>query len=103
MASLRVRLEFPDKEKFWLFIDLSQIKTIQDVIDYIDTKHSVSCFKLWLDDAQLYCRETVRILQDGDLIRYSFDIKQLKVCDLIIFFKFQSEYESEKEEDRNSR
>jgi hypothetical protein len=69
MASLRVRLEFPDKEKFWLFIDLSVINTIQDVIDYIDNKYSVSCHKLWLDDAQLYCRETARILQDRDLLR----------------------------------
>ena len=69
MASLRVRLEFPDNEKFWLFIDLSHVKTIQDVMVYINNKYSVSCHKLWLDDAQLYSKETVRILQDRDLIR----------------------------------
>jgi hypothetical protein len=69
MASLRVRIEFPDNKKFWLFIDLSKFETIQDVIDYIDKEYSVSCYQLWIDDAQLFCRGTVRILQDGDLIR----------------------------------
>lgn len=69
MASLRVRLEFPDGEKYWLFINLDQVKTIQDVIDDIDHKYSVTCEKLLLDDAQLYCKETVGVLQDRDLIR----------------------------------
>lgn len=69
MPNLRVRLEFPDGEKYWLFIDSSKIETIQDVIDDIDQKYSVVCEKLLLDDAQLYCKETIGILQERDLIR----------------------------------
>lgn len=69
MPNFRVRLEFPDGEKYWLFIDLSKIETIQDVIDDIDQKYSVVCEKLLLDDAQLYCKETIGILQERDLIR----------------------------------
>ncbi|KZS03573.1 putative Coilin/sw [Daphnia magna] len=69
MPNLRVRLEFPDGEKYWLFIDSSKIETIQDVIDDIDQKYSVVCEKLLLDDAQLYCKEPIGILQERDLIR----------------------------------
>lgn len=71
MAGLRIRIEFPDEEKYWLFIDLARIKTIQDVVDDINEKYSVVCDKLHLDDAQLFCRETVGVLQDKDLVRYS--------------------------------
>lgn len=69
-GSLRVRLQFEDEEKYWLFVDLSRVKTVQDVIDDINCKYSIECDKLFLDDAQLFSKETVEILQDKDLIRY---------------------------------
>lgn len=71
VPGLRVRLQFDDDEKYWLFIDLNKVKTIQDVIEDINIKYSIVCDKLLIDDAQLYYRETVGILQEKDLIRYS--------------------------------
>lgn len=78
MSNIRVRLQFDDDEKYWLFIDLKKTKTIQDVIDDINYKYDIDCDKLLLDDAQLYCKETVNILQDKDLIRY-----QVYICSSI--------------------
>ena len=69
MAGLRIRIEFPDGEKYWLFIDFARIKTVQDVMDDINDKYTVICDKLLLDDAQLHCRETVGVLRDRDLVR----------------------------------
>lgn len=71
MESIRVRLQFGEDEKYWLFIDLKKMKTIQDVIEDVNDKYSIVCDKLFLDDAQLFCKETVSVLQDKDLIRYN--------------------------------
>lgn len=70
MSNIRLRLQFDDDQKYWLYIDLEMIKTIQDVIDDINQKYSVDCDKLLLDDAQLFSKETVKILQDKDVIQY---------------------------------
>lgn len=70
MSNIRLRLQFDDDQKYWLYLDLEKIKTIQDVIDDINQKYSVDCDKLLLDDAQLFSKETVKILQDKDVIQY---------------------------------
>ena len=69
MSSTRVRLLFPDGDKYWLYIDLRKLNTMQDLIDDINAKYLVVCDKLVLDDAQLFCKETVNILQPNDVIQ----------------------------------
>jgi len=69
MAGIRVRLLFPDDEKYWLLVDNQKCKIIQNVMDTISEMFSVNCDKLTMEDAQLHPKETVGILQDKDLIR----------------------------------
>lgn len=69
MAGIRVRLQFPDEEKYWIYLDYAHTKTVQDVVSNISEKFSVSCDKLLLDDAQLPLKESVFVIKETDLLR----------------------------------
>ena len=69
MSGIRVRLIFKNDEKFWLLIDKTKCKTIQNVMETISEMFSVKIDRLTMEDAQLHPRETVGILLDKDLIR----------------------------------
>lgn len=69
MSGIRVRLIFQNDEKFWLLIDKTKCKTIQNVMETISEMFSVKIDRLTMEDAQLHPRETVGILLDKDLIR----------------------------------
>ena len=64
-----MRLIFQNDEKFWLLIDKTKCKTIQNVMETISEMFSVNIDRLTMEDAQLHPRETVGILLDKDLIR----------------------------------
>lgn len=69
MAGIRVKLQFQDAEKYWIFIDYGHMKSIQDVVNSINEKFGVSCEKLVLDDAQLPWNESVSLIKETDVLR----------------------------------
>lgn len=89
MAGIRVRLQFPDDEKYWIYIDHTHMRTVQDVVNSINEKFSVCCEKLLLDDAQLPWMESVSLIQERDILWLVIRIYILLLHDEIMIDLFK--------------
>ena len=68
MSKLRIKVDYASKVQ-WMFCDLKSIKTILDLSARIRERYSVEELFLSLDDAILPDKETIEILNNGDLIK----------------------------------
>jgi len=68
MSKLRIKVDCASKVQ-WMFCDLKSIKTILDLSARIKERYSVEELFLSLDDAVLPDKETIEILNNGDLIK----------------------------------
>ena len=68
MSKLRIKVDYASKVQ-WMFCDLKSIKTILDLSARIKERYSVEELFLSLDDAILPDKETIEILNNGDLIK----------------------------------
>ena len=68
MSKLRIKVDYASKVQ-WMFCDLKSIKTILDLSARIKERYSVEELFLSRDDTILPDKETIEILNNGDLIK----------------------------------